>query len=74
MRIVTKLETSQWVFLLFMDKVHEVKIESIQIDINIHDNTYIKYTITKNPAGSQYTKIFLERELHATKELLLNSL
>lgn len=74
MKVETKLETNQYVFLLFQDKVHEVKIESIQIKVDIHDNVHIKYWIDSNPCGTQYTKIFLEKELHETKEDLLKSL
>ena len=74
MEIKTKLFPGQLVYLLFMDKIHEVKIDSIGIQIDYQANVYIKYHLHNNPVGGQYTKVFLEKELHATKKLLLDSL
>jgi hypothetical protein len=74
MNVKTKLDTNQPVFLLFQNKIHEVVIESINIKVNIHDHINITYCIQANPVSDTYTKIFLEHELHATKEDLLSTL
>lgn len=74
MEIKTKLETNQPVFLLIHNKVREALIESISIQVDIHDNVTTVYTIRENPAGNEYTTRFSEDQIHATKELLLDSL
>lgn len=74
MKIETKLETNQPVFMLFNNKILEPVIESISIAVDIHERVKISYWIKENPAGSEYNRCFNEDDLHATKELLVNSL
>jgi len=74
MNIVTKFDCGQEVYILFQDKIRTMEIEDIDISVRQGINNAPKYTVYKNPAGSQWTKIFLEHELYETKQDLLDAL
>ena len=74
MKIATKFNCKDKVFLLFQNKVHEVEIERIEIRVNKGGVDMIRYTITKNPVSDTYTTYFNEEELFATKEDLFKTL
>ena len=74
MNIITKFDCGQEVFVLFQNKIRTMEIEDIDISVIQGINNAPKYTVYKNPAGSQWTKIFLENELYGTKQDLLDSL
>ena len=79
MIIETKLDVGDEVFFLQNDKVHTTEIAEVstRTSTNGYGNVTTKYfyTITKNPAGSQYTiNGFNDNELHKTKQELLDTL
>lgn len=78
MEIKTKLDIDQEVYFLCCDKVWKSKVNSISINVlQYHKSgkeTNVTYNIGDNPAGSQYTSLYDERDLHASKQLLLDSL
>lgn len=75
MIINTKYSVRDEVYILLQNKVYTVIIERIDISI-VNETTVddITYTVEKNPAGTQYSTRFPERELFKTKQDLLDSL
>jgi len=73
MKIETKFEPDQPVFLLYQNKVWKAEIKTIEIKVNLV-YTEIFYWIKEHPIDQNYNKQFKEDQLFATKELLLKSL
>lgn len=73
MKIETEFNLGDYCYLLMLDAVREATIERIETS-RVRGQKSIIHTIDMNPAGSQYTKRFLEKELFATKQDLLDSL
>jgi len=79
MTIETKLDIGDEVFFILNRKVHTTEIAEIQTktELNTYGAVTVKefYTLTKNPAGSQFTtRGFTKDELHKTKQELLDTL
>ena len=73
MEIKTKFNIGDECYFLMCNKVNEAVVEQIQTS-NSNLQSSIIYKIEENPAGTQYTKLFLEHELFKTKQDLLDSL
>jgi hypothetical protein len=78
MEIQTKFDVNHDAFILCNNVIYEVHIIYVDISVKKQEfyttSTSITYTISNNPAGSQFTKRFLEDELFETKEELAKSL
>jgi len=75
MTINTKLDPGASAYLLFLNKITEVEIESIDVRIDIHGNVKETYNLTADPeGGSKYTRRFDGTDLHKSKKDLLDSL
>jgi hypothetical protein len=73
MKIETKLNIKDKCYFLMRDAVREAIIERIET-INVQGQSDVIYIINENPAGTQYTKRLLEREVYETKQDLLAAL
>lgn len=74
MNIKTKLNIDQKAYVLFMDKIHEVKIKEISVNVFDLNTMKITYELYKNPLGSQYTVFFVEEDLFSSKSDLVDTL
>ena len=73
MKIETKLNIGDICYFMTINKIFSSVIESISIRA-LRGELNIEYQIRNNQAGTQYTKLFSENEIFATKQDLLNSL
>ena len=79
MIIETKLDIGDEVFFIQNSKIHTTEIAEIDTKTRVNSysglDTHCYYTISVNPAGSQYTvRGFTDTELFKTKQELLETL
>lgn len=73
MEIKTKFNIGQEVFMLCENVVHKVEIEEIGIQV-AQQITVITCYLKEHPISKTYDHRVCEKELHATKQDLLDSL
>ena len=74
MKIETKFDCEQEVFMIAQNKVFEVEIERIIIEVSELGTERLTYIIKEHPISSSYSRSFGESSLFATKDELLKSL
>lgn len=73
----TKFKIGEIVYTLINNKITEVRIEKIEVNITINDCSFlkkIKYSTILNDYTYKYLGFIDEKDLYRTKEKLINNL